>query len=79
MLRLWPSHWQLREPAIPVWVGSVSELHFRRQLRLFTYLVNQDGDAALLRTLQREAGATFILESRHRETDQEEVLLARRR
>lgn len=79
VLRLWPSHWQLREPAIPVWVGSVSELHLRQQLRLFTYLINRSDSAEPLQTLQRDIGTAFTVALRRHATDEGDLLLVRGR
>lgn len=79
LLRLWPSHWKLREGATPVWVGSISELHVRRQLRLFTYLVNRDEGAEPLQTGRKDLGTAFTLALRERSADHGAVLLVRER
>ncbi|HEY9198024.1 MAG TPA: phosphatase PAP2 family protein, partial [Gammaproteobacteria bacterium] len=79
LLRLWPSHWQLREGAVPVWVGSVSELQVHQQLRLFTYLVNRGDSAEPLEGVQRDLGMAFAVALRRRDTDPGTLLLVRER
>lgn len=79
LLRLWPSHWQVQGQAMPVWVGSVSELHIRKQLRLFTYLINRSDTDESLETLRRDIGTAFPAALRRRDEDRGSLLLVRER
>lgn len=78
LVRVWPSDWQLRGTATPVWVGSVGELVLHRQLRLFTYLTNRSASDQALEILRQDVGAAFESVQR-RNGEHGEVLLLRAR
>jgi len=77
VLRLWPTNWQLTEPAAPLWVGNVTELQLHQRLYLFSYLITAADSQPALELFRQDAATVCDITTQHRAGSDETVLLLR--
>jgi membrane protein DedA with SNARE-associated domain/membrane-associated phospholipid phosphatase len=77
VLRLWPTRWQLRPGATPVWTGTVAELELRQPASLFSFVVTGSTDTVPFARLREDLEALCETALRRRNTINNGVLLAR--
>lgn len=77
LLRLWPTHWQIQPGERPLWIGSLTELRLKHQLRLLSILRQHKPGPQALEALSTELGAAFAANVKSRVTGEKLLLFYR--